>query len=514
MRINSVRLTMWLCVGVFFAAGCDNAERTRSGQVTPVAGLRINDSAVIEGDAGTTQMTFYVTVPVAPDADITFDYATGDGSAIASEDYLAAAGSGTIAAGSTQTTLSVNVLGDDDSHLAFGNEADEFFTLTLSNVSANVESIALSSASGTIENDEGFTEYTAAVVTVAPDFASGAHSLIRNDAGTLSALNDIAPTHSDLNIAAAGQKAYRIERFEGANVAKFDRDDDIGSPEWQYSVRDSGDSAAQTNPRALAVAHASKAYLTRYEKNTAWIVNPAARTFAQFKLGELDLGAYADTDGIVEMAAAVTGAGRLFIAMQRLDRNTPFFSPNNTAYIAVFDIETDEEIDTGRDPRLKGIPLSIRNPNNDLVVVSADNALYVQGVGDYQGASSGGVERIDLTTYASQVLVADDALGSTHGKTSAMAIASPSKGYLVGYAGFGDSTLFSFDPSTGVVGPPLAAAFANIDIADISIGPAGNLWISDASNATVHLLDTGTDTVIDTVVTNLNPQQMVFFTAP
>ncbi|MDH3452263.1 MAG: hypothetical protein OEN20_07560, partial [Gammaproteobacteria bacterium] len=449
----------------------------------------------------------------APDADITFDYATSDGSAIAGEDYVAAAGSGTITAGSTQTTLTVDVVGDVDSHLAFGNEADEFFTMTLSNVSANVKSIALPSASGTIENDEGFTEYTAAVVTVAPDFSSGAHSLIRNDAGTLSAVIDIAPTHSDLNIAVFGQKAYRIERFEGANVAKFDRDDDMTSPEWQYSVKDPGDSAAQTNPRTLVVAHASKAYLTRYEKNTAWIVNPAARSFDQFKLGELDLSAYADADGIVEMAAAVIGAGRLFIALQRLDRGA-FFVPNNTAYIAVFDIATDEEIDTGRDPSLKGIPLTIRNPNNDLVVVAAENAMYVQGVGDFFGASSGGIERIDLTDYASQVIVDDDAPGSVHGRTSAMAIAAPRKGYLVGYAGFGDNTLFAFDPVSGVIGAPLAPQFSNIDIADISIGPAGNLWISDASNATVHLFDTGTDTVIDAVVTNLNPQQMDFFTLP
>jgi YVTN family beta-propeller protein len=214
------------------------------------------------------------------------------------------------------------------------------------------------------------------------------------------------------------------------------------------------------------------------------------------------------------MAAAVVGAGRLFIALQRLDRRDPFFAPNNIAYIAVFDIETDEEIDTGRDPMLKGIPLAIRNPNNDLVVIDADNALYVQGVGDYQGASSGGVERIDLTTYASRVVVADDAAGRTHGKTAAMAIASPSKGYLVGYAGFSDTTLFSFDPGTGAVGPAVDPAFTSIDIADISIGPAGNLWVSDSSSATVHVLDTATDTVVDTVVTNLNPQQVAFFAVP
>lgn len=514
MKMNSSCSPALIAAALLVVAGCDNAGRIQTGTATPVSGLRINDTAVVEGDTGMAQMRFHVTVPAPVAEDISFEYATSDGSAIAGEDYVAVTGSGTIPAGARHTTLVVDVIGDDDSHVAFGGkEADEFFTLTLSNVSANVASVALDSASGTIENDEGFVAYTAAVITVAPDFSSGAHSLIRNDGGTLSALNDLAPTHSDLNIAVAGQKAYRIERFDGANVAKFDRDDDIASPEWQYSVRDPGDSAARTNPRTLAVANSGKAYLTRYEKNTAWIVNPAATRFAQFKLGELDLSAYADADGIVEMGAAVIGAGRLFIAMQRLDRDA-FFAPDNTAYIAVFDIETDQEIDTGRDPTLRGIPLTIRNPNRDLVVVAAENALYVQGVGDFLAASSGGVERIDLDTYASRVVVDDDAPGSAHGKTSALAVVSPNKGYLVGYAGFGDTTLFTFDPASATVGPPVAAAFTGIDIAGISIGPAGNLWISDASNATVHVLDTATDAVIGSVVTNLNPQQLDFFTAP
>ena len=51
-------------------------------------------------------------------------------SAVAGEDYVAVAGTATITAGSRHTTVSVDVLGDDD------GEADEALTVTLSNVSA------------------------------------------------------------------------------------------------------------------------------------------------------------------------------------------------------------------------------------------------------------------------------------------------------------------------------------------------------------------------------------------
>ena len=34
---------------------------------------------------------------------------------------------------------------------------------------------------------------------------------------------------------------------------------------------------------------------------TVWIVNPSATTSGEFKIGELDLSPYADSDGIPEM---------------------------------------------------------------------------------------------------------------------------------------------------------------------------------------------------------------------
>ncbi|MEZ4833350.1 MAG: Calx-beta domain-containing protein [Caldilineaceae bacterium] len=58
---------------------------------------------------------------------VTVDYATADGSALASADYTAAAGTLTFSPGDTSRTISVAVLDDGL------DEADEFFTVTLAN---------------------------------------------------------------------------------------------------------------------------------------------------------------------------------------------------------------------------------------------------------------------------------------------------------------------------------------------------------------------------------------------
>ena len=128
------------------------------------------------------------------------------------------------------------------------------------------------------------------------------------------------------------------------------------TPIWHFTTNDSGES--DSNPYDLVFVNSTKAYLLRYGATKAWIVNPSATTQAGFKIGDLDLKAYADADGVPEMAKGVIADGKLFIILQRQD---DFFCPSNTAYVAVFDVATDTEIDTGMgEGGMKGIPLSIK----------------------------------------------------------------------------------------------------------------------------------------------------------
>ena len=104
----------------------------------PVNGesVGVSDIEIIEGDNGTSQAIFTVT-RASSDAPITLSYATEDGGAVAGEDYLAAAGTVTLAAGQSSTQIAVTIFGDTQF------EADETFTLRLQSVETETPPVAV-----------------------------------------------------------------------------------------------------------------------------------------------------------------------------------------------------------------------------------------------------------------------------------------------------------------------------------------------------------------------------------
>lgn len=125
--------------------GLGSYTTTCSGSALPA--LSINDVTQVEGDAGTTDFVFTISLSEAAAANVTVDYATGSDSATSGIDFTATSGTATITAGNTSTTVSVPVIGDGDL------EINETFLVTLSNPSANA-SIGEASGIGTINNDD------------------------------------------------------------------------------------------------------------------------------------------------------------------------------------------------------------------------------------------------------------------------------------------------------------------------------------------------------------------------
>ena len=126
---------------------CTEAGRMVEGPVSatvlgPVA-ISVADATRDAKEEGAT-LAFAVTLDREREADVTVDYATGNGTATAGEDYVAQSGDLTFAAGETAKTVEVEVL--DDLH----DEGTETMTLTLSNPSG--ARIADATAIGTIEN--------------------------------------------------------------------------------------------------------------------------------------------------------------------------------------------------------------------------------------------------------------------------------------------------------------------------------------------------------------------------
>ena len=112
--------------------------------------LSIDSVSVPEGNAGTTNAVFTVTLSSAIDRVVTVDFATANGTATAGSDYVAKSGTLTFPAGSAAAqTLTVLVNGDTDV------EPNETFFVDLSSpVNAT---IAVGRGTGTILNDDSPT---------------------------------------------------------------------------------------------------------------------------------------------------------------------------------------------------------------------------------------------------------------------------------------------------------------------------------------------------------------------
>ena len=119
---------------------CDPSSATAQS----LAALSVSDARAEE--AAGAAVAFAVTLSRAASDAVTVDYATRDGIARAGEDYAAASGTLTFAAGESSKTVEVAVL--DDAH----DEGEETFVLALSNASgARLED---ADATGTIENTD------------------------------------------------------------------------------------------------------------------------------------------------------------------------------------------------------------------------------------------------------------------------------------------------------------------------------------------------------------------------
>ncbi len=118
----------------------------KSAPVFPTPSISIKDVTVTEGDTGTTDATFTVSLSEAIGRQVTVDYATADGTATASQDYTATSGTLTFNAGETSKTITVPVIGDTTT------ESNETFYVNLTNPSN--ATIADGQGVGTIQDDD------------------------------------------------------------------------------------------------------------------------------------------------------------------------------------------------------------------------------------------------------------------------------------------------------------------------------------------------------------------------
>jgi hypothetical protein len=202
---NDETFTVTLSAPVNGTLGTSAASGTIVDDDAPPA-VAVAGTSAAEGDAGTVNAVFGVTLSVPSGRTVTVNYATADGTATAGQDYAAASGVVTFAPGVTAQTVAVAVAGD------LAAEANETFTLGLS---APVNAtLGASTATGTIVDDDSLP------TAVADSYATGYRSTLTvaapgvlgnddaNASGAMSAVLVADVAHGTLALAADGGFTY------------------------------------------------------------------------------------------------------------------------------------------------------------------------------------------------------------------------------------------------------------------------------------------------------------------
>jgi uncharacterized repeat protein (TIGR01451 family) len=124
----------------------------------PPPAVSITNAACLEGDVGTTNLVFHLTLSSAMGVPVSVDFATANGSAAAGPDYVATNGSVVFAPGTTNQTVTVMIIGNRN------YEPDKTFSVTLANpTNATIDA---ASGTGTILNDDPIPTATVASASV------------------------------------------------------------------------------------------------------------------------------------------------------------------------------------------------------------------------------------------------------------------------------------------------------------------------------------------------------------
>lgn len=329
---------------------------------------------------------------------------------------------------------------------------------------------------------------------IATDFETGSFATVTIDEPrTVTPASPARPVHSDAVARAFGGRVYVVNRFNGDSIQVLD-------PVHDFTTVSQCSTGNGSNPTDIAFVSATKAYVTRYALPQLLIVNPSAPADCTgFELGAVDLSSLADADGIPEMDQMVVVNGKLYVSLQRLNRNT--FTPAERGALAVIDTATDQ---------IAGmIELSGENPfgqTNGLTV--RDGAIVVAEAG-VLGTNDGGIERVDLAAGAAQGFFVSEAdLGGDIGD---FVLVSDRLGFAIISKPDFTNTLVAFDPLTRAVTQTL---LPSANLSDIALNDRGELFVADRAvmrpGVRIFRADTGAELTSAPLDLGLPPFDIVF----
>ncbi|WAJ71548.1 cadherin repeat domain-containing protein [Catenovulum adriaticum] len=355
-----------------------------------------------------------------------------------------------------------------------------------------------------------------AIQTVNSDYTSGQEVVVLDSQSFEITTDGIGKTlvKTDYSIKTYQDDIYHIGKFGIDTIEKFTAEN-LQNSAYSFSTQQAGEEASG-NPYDIVFVNEEKAFVIRYGSDKVLIINPSATQDSEFIIGSIDLSAYNTEKGEPTAADGLIHDDKLYVIMQRLDAA---WAPE-TAYVAIFDVQTGEEIETNANSEdtLKGIPLNGTNPQQDSLTVYGEN-LYVTTHAPYSATdiSASKIEKISLNNYAlTEVLNATDIEGNTTGLINESVIVNDEQGYFYVSGGWpAVSSLYQFNPSTGEITQADIAATAinNEGIADIALDTENRLWISVSNAATpgVDVYSVEDNSLLENrITTDLPPTRVEF----
>jgi hypothetical protein len=304
----------------------------------------------------------------------------------------------------------------------------------------------------------------ARALVVTTDFETGLLAAVGVGSHRVTHLD--TPIHADAVVRTSRDGVYVVNRDLGDNVQVLD-------PRRGFATRLQCSTEPGSNPHDIAVVSPRKAYVTRYGERGLWVVDPGATSCDGFHRGTVNLGAFADADGIPEMSQMAVAGDRLFVSLERLDRARRF-EPAGRSVLVVVDTVTDavagavELTGANAFDQTSGL---LREPGTGKILVAE--------AGDVFETGDGGIERVDpVALRAEGFFVTETALG---GNVTDFVVVSATRGYAIVFTAGNPArnALVAFDPSRGVLERRLFTATYNLT--DVALAPDGTIWLADQS---------------------------------
>ncbi len=163
------------------------------------------------------------------------------------------------------------------------------------------------------------------VTTVAADYTVGALAMLDPDDRSL--YDDLSSLSSDPGVSVDDGVVYQVNRLGFDNVRVY-QPGDWSVPALEFST------GTGSNPQRVQRC-LDRLFVALHDAAALGIYDPETGV----RLGEVPLGAYADADGIPEMGSLLEREGRLWLALQRLDRNNGWVS--DTGMVVEIDCESE-----------------------------------------------------------------------------------------------------------------------------------------------------------------------------